>query len=203
MHKGLIVALLFLSACSSKSSGRSSREYSFWDALFSNSYVDVFDDHTTRKVVLSEFEPVMTMRATLWDQSMREAYVKEMADHYRYSEEAEKKLAEEELKENESFFVFILSASTREPEWNEFERQSSMWRITLEDEGGKIQVDPESIRAISQRDEKAKYFYPSMSNFTRTYRVRFEKKALHDLSPIKLHISGARGHLLFEWQNQK
>jgi hypothetical protein len=149
--------------------------------------------------VLSEFEPVMTVHATNWDQSMREAYIKEMARQYRYTETAEKALAEQQLKENETYFVFILSAATREPEWNEFERKNSMWRITLENESGSIQLDPEQIESISQRDEKSKYFYQRMDQFTRTYRVKFLKKDLHDTHPLKLHISGARGFVTFTW----
>lgn len=199
MLRSLFIIAFVCSSCASRTSDRGPREHSFFDALFNNSYTDVFDAHTQRQSVLSEFEPVMTVHATNWDQSMRNAYVAEMARQYRYSAEREKVLGETELKEDENYFVFILSASTREPEWNDFERQSSMWRITLENQDGSIQLDPERIETVSHKDERAKAFYQHMSQFTRTYRVRFLKKDLRNITPIKLHISGTRGYVTFTW----
>lgn len=192
----------FASSCASKSDGsKEPRERSFWDALFGpDSYTSEFDRNTQRESVLSEFEPVMTVHATDWNQDMRNAYVQEMARQYRYTDEAEKALALEQLAEDQTYFVFIVSASTREPEWNEFDRKNSMWRITLESADGKIQVDPERIEVVSLKDEKAKYFYKWMSQFTRTYKVRFPKQSLRSVSPKKLHISGARGYVTFNWK---
>lgn len=199
MRRLLPFTLLILTSCATKEDIQSPRERSFWDALFSNSYTNVFDAHTKRESVLSEFEPVMTVHATQWDSTMRDAYVQEFARQYRYSDELKKKLAEEQLKEDETFFVYILSAATREPEWNDFDRKSSMWRITLENEDGSIQLDPERVEVVSQKDEKSRYFYQQMNNFTRTYKVRFFKKELRTTRPLKLHITGARGFVTFTW----
>mgnify|MGYP000898464950 CR=1 FL=1 len=174
----------------------------FLDSISGNDdYADVFDRYTKMDRSHSEFLPVIMAYATLWGSDLREAYIREMAGRFRLDEDAEKKLATQELQENESFIVFILSVGTREPEWNELDRQNSIWRITLESEDGSVQDVPERVEVISQKDERAKYFYKRMDSFTRTYRLRFARDKFSNVSPVKLYVVGVRGKMEFSFPN--
>jgi hypothetical protein len=198
----LLLAFSFLeSACSAKSKRpRPPREYHFLDAIFNDdSYSKVFDKFTKEEQVHSEFEPVMTAYVTYWSPRLQEAYTHEMARQYQLTVAAEQKIADEQKAENDSYFVFIISASTREPEWNDFEKKNSMWRIFIENEEGTIQVDHEKVEAASSKDERAKYFYKTMSAFGKTYRLRFPKEALRQAKAIRLHITGPRGSIFFDF----
>jgi len=198
-----LVVATALTACASKMDNNSKepRHRYFFDAfLGQDSYSKVFDDHTLEKRVHSEFEPVMTAFATIWNSSMREAYIREMARQFRYDDAQEAALAKEQLAENEAYIVFVISASTREPSWNDFEKQHSMWRITLESPDGKLRLDPERVEAISEKDETAKYFYQHMNSFGRTYKIRFPRDAFRQMDRVSLHITGTRGYVIFDFK---
>jgi hypothetical protein len=197
----LLFSLVFFSSCSTRSpNSKAPRKYSFFDAFFSaDSYSRVFDNYTEEKQVHSEFEPVMTAYITYWSPELQKAYTREMARQYQLTDAAEKKIAEDQKLEDENYFVFILSASTREPEWNDFEKKNSMWRVFIENSDKSIQVDPEKIEATSPKDERAKYFYKTMSTFGKTYRIRFPKKTLENSKGIRLHITGPRGSLEYNF----
>ncbi len=208
MIKSLALLFLwsfFLAGCSShEHKAYQPRERHFLDAFFgADSYSEVFENHTLERRVHSEFEPVMTAYATLWDQDMRQAYIQEMSAQFRLGEDEQKKLAEEQLHEDETFFVFIVSAATREPDWNDLERKKSLWRITLEDEESNVQISPERIEVVSQKDERSRYFYQKMNVFNKTYRIRFPKDPLRGASPVVLHIAGPRGAIEFPFDVQK
>ncbi|MDB5039118.1 MAG: hypothetical protein JWQ35_2646, partial [Bacteriovoracaceae bacterium] len=145
--------------------------------------------------------PVMIAFITDWDTRLREAYVKEMRDQFRLSDEAEKALAKEQLAEDEAYFVFIASIATREPSWNDLNQKRSMWRTTLENKDSTIQVDPERIELIPQKDESAKYYYRKMDTFNQTYKIRFPRAALKDAQDVYFHISGPRGGITVRFPN--
>ena len=200
----LFILSSVIAACATTSQRRRNpRQYNFFDAIWNDdSYSQIFDKFTQERQVHSEFEPVMTVYATYWSPRLQESFTHEMARQYQLTEEAEKKIAEEQKAEDKDYFVFILSASTREPEWNDFEKKPSMWRIFLESPDGRIQVDLDRIEAVSYKDERAKYFYKNMSNFGKTYRARFLKKDLAAVNMIRLLVTGPRGSLEYEFNVQ-
>jgi hypothetical protein len=104
-------------------------------------------------------------------------------------------LESEELKENDRYFTFIVSARSREQRWRELDREDYLWRMSLENEDGSIRLRPERIDAVSEKDDKWSFFYRSMNRFSKTYRVRFPRKNLEDASDIFLFITGPLGGL--------
>jgi hypothetical protein len=199
----LVVPLLAsLASCASHRDDRfQTRRGSFWDRVFGgSSYEEVFDRNTKEERIHSEFEPVMSAFITYWNADLREAYIEEMRRQFRLSDENIKKIALEQNEEEQKFFVFILTVSTREPSWTDFNKKTSMWRITLENQDSSIQADPERVEPISQKDETAKSVYRRMSSFSQTYKVRFPKTAIQDVSSFYFHITGMRGSLLAEFK---
>jgi len=192
---GLVFSLM---GCSTKDHGQESREKHFLDSFFTaDSYSKTFYKWTQEKRVHSEFESVMTAYATIWNSEMREAYVRERTREFRLQKADGDLLAKEEADEDLKFVSFILTANTREPNWNDFGYERGLWRLTLENEDGSIQVVPELVVRISDKDEISKYFYKNMNNFGRTYRIRFLRSPLQGLPEATLHIAGPLGSLSF------
>lgn len=174
----------------------------FFDEMMgADSYTDLFDALTRVDRSHSEFQPVIVAHSTFWNSKLREAYVRERSGRFRYGEEEARTLAVEELQENETFIVFVISVSTREFEWNDLDRPDSMWRIQLTDEAGQISHKPESIKVVSQKDEVSRYFYKHMDSFSRTYRVRFARDPFRGMESFVLRIAGVRGGLQFSFKN--
>ncbi len=197
-----------VSACANKATGHrtadSLKPRYFFDAVVGNdSYSEVFDEHTQVDRVHSEFQPVIQAHATFLNSTFREAYIREFSGRYRLTAEEEKTLATEQLAEDEAYVVFVISAATREQEWNDLDRKNGLWRISLESPDGRMQILPERVQVVSNRDEKARYFYKYMDSFTRTYRVRFEREKVKDLKDMRLHISSGRGDVSFAFTNDR
>lgn len=202
---GLAIGVVACSTKSgtSRSSGNSHlKPRYFLDAMTpDDSYTSTFDRFTEIDRTHSEFLPVMVAHATFWNSSVRESYIRERVGRFRLNEAEEKKIALQELQENETYFVFIVSAAAQESEWNDLDRNKSIWRVTLESEDSKIQINPERIEAISQKDEQSRFFYKYMDNFSRTYRIRFPREKLRAEENLILHITGVRGDLEFSFEN--
>jgi hypothetical protein len=195
-------ACLAVIGCSTKENDPyHTRSGSFW-SIFTNStrYEKTFWNRTVEKRIHSELEPVMTAFITYWDSEISKTYVGEMRRQFRLSEDAFKKLTQEQEDEQKNYYVFIVSAATREPSWADFHKKSSMWRVTLENKDSSVQLDPERVELISKRDETAKAFYKKMDTFTETFKIRFSKTGLSS-DELDLHIAGARGALVANFQN--
>jgi len=189
------------SGCSSRNKeGLKSRHF-FDEIEGPDDYAEVFDDQTKEDRSHSEFQPVIAAQTTFWNSKLRESYVRERSNRFHLPAEEAKQLAVEELTENETYIVFLMSVATREYEWNKLDRKSSLWRISLEGDQAKEPIAPDRIQVISDKDEVAKYFYKYMTTFTRTYRVRFLRESLKGSEHLRLFVSGVRGSLHFEFQN--
>ncbi len=189
--------------CSSKRDDKfGTRPGSFLDAVTDNpDYAKLFDARTVEKRIHSEFEPVMTVYITTWDAPLRQSYVEEMRRQFRLQDSQVSALKKEQDEEDSNYLVFIFSAATREPLWNDFHKKDSMWRITLENEDTSIQVDPERVEMIPQKNETYRYFYRQMSIFNQTYKVRFPRAPLKDFSQVLFHVTGTRGALFAKLAN--
>ncbi len=200
----LILMPLILASCTSRTSDRyGTREGDFLDAfLGATEYQRLYLSKSDHQTMYSEFEPMFSAQITSLDQEIREAYVKEMASQFRLRSEDETKLAIEQLQENEKFFTFIVSVATREREWNDLNMKSSNWRVILENPDASVQLDPERIEVFSQTNDTLRYFYPTMTTFTRTYKIRFERALLKDAPIVIFRISGVRGALSSEIKNR-
>jgi len=148
----------------------------------------------------SDFDLVLLANVTYWSPELRKAYVDEMSSTYRMSEEETKALAFEQRSEQESYFVFILSAYTRDPNWNDFNSETSIWRVSLENPDGNIRVRPKKMEKIPYKNEVAAYFYKHMDRYNETYKIYFEREKLKNSPALRFLISGPRGRLQFEFK---
>lgn len=187
----LIIGVLFLNGCANL---LKSPEF-FNQIVPTDAYTRTFYKMTQHKQILSSFDPVLSAYITFWNQRLREAYVKEKSRHFRLTEPIQKQLIAEVEEEGRSYYVFIMSVATAESSLNQFEKRNSLWRLTLENDEGSIQIEPENIEVISQKDEQAHYFYKTMNVFSRTYRLRFAKQPFVSAPELIFYMTGPHGSL--------
>jgi len=191
---------LSLSCSSSHRNLDDSSRSHFFDAIFlEHNYGRLFDQWTQRERTQSEYDITLLADVTFWNEYLQRAYVQEMVKHFRLTETEAKVLAHEQALMHENYFVFIISATARDPKSVDFASNKSLWRLSLEDVSGERRTGATRMEHISYRDERARYFYPRMNRFNETYRVFFPKHLLADQRELKLHISGPRGALRFQF----
>ncbi len=196
MKKLHALLFVFLSACSAHDSQNPGNDRNFFDGFYRDkTYGKVWERHTKTKLIQGDFENFFEASVTYWNEKMRMAYVREMARVYRMTPGEAQVLESEELKENDRYITFIISARSREQQWRELDREDHLWRMSLENLDGSIRQRPERIDAISDKDDKWKFFYPSMNRFSKTYRVRFTRKPFQNSSQVLLYITGPLGGL--------
>mgnify|MGYP001015686374 CR=1 FL=1 len=185
----IVIALMTLSGCSSKNASNARGD----------SYERLFKSLTEEERVYSELEPVMTAHVTHWTQPLAQAYVEEYSRQFRMTPEEEAVLAKEQLAEVETYVIFIVSMATREPDWSDLGKSTSMWRLTLESPDGTLQATPVRVHAISQKDEVSKYFFKEMGSFTKTYKVLFPREKFQNLERARMFITGPRGNVKYDF----
>jgi hypothetical protein len=134
-------------------------------------YDDVLQRWTRRDDVYDGLDSKLFVHATFHSPEFRRAFALRHTDVYGPgSEEASRLLltspeAEEQLE-------FFFSASTSSPPWNDFDRQDSIWRVTLEgDDHERVDGKVQRLRASAN----LRVIYPYITDFAKTYAVRFPR----------------------------
>ncbi len=199
MKKPLLVLSLFCISsffsvgCSTHETDNDN-ERNFFDGFFRNDpYGTAFQKMTQTKMVQGGFENYFEAVVTFWNLELRKSFVQEMSRVYRMSESETQVLESGELKENDDYYTFIVSSSSRESRWRELDRSDALWRLSLENADGTVRVRPERTVMVSAKDDRWQFFYRSMNRFNKTYRVRFPKKDLATSSKLVHHIAGPLG----------
>jgi hypothetical protein len=192
-----IPTLLLLCSCSAHDNkAQNDNQRNFFDGLYREKiYGAVWDDQSKTKLIQGDFENFFEATVTHWNSKLRRAFVAEMARVYRMTPNEVQVLESEEMKENDRYFTFVVSARSREPRWRELDREDYLWRMSLENEDGSIRLRPDRIEVVSEKDDKWTFFYRSMNRFSKTYRVRFLRRNLENASSVYLFITGPLGGL--------
>jgi|GEM_PF-4656025 len=199
----IIMGALVLTACSLRRNdeAHAPSHRNFFDAVFNtNSYGEAFDKWTKRGRTQSDFDLTLLADVTFWNDEMQRAYVNEMTRRFRLTDTESKALAYKKLSENDGYYVFIISATTRHPEWNDLDSHNGLWRLSLENKDSSVRIPAERVDKVSYKNERARYFYRRMNRFNETYKVFFPKVKLMDAEEIVLHIAGPRGDLSFDFK---
>lgn len=176
--------------------------YSFFDPLMGRGpYATAFFENTQEESLNSNFDTVLQANVTFWNTDLREAYIDEMARSYRLDEAELNALTMEQLAEEEAYFVFIMTAHTRDKELNDFHRAKSSWRLLLEGPRGGKSVQADSVERVHTRNNPDAHFLRSMSRFGETYRIRFPKAGLAQAEELNFIITGPFGSLDFQFPN--
>jgi len=201
MKKYILIFSTFLVFGCSKHEGANNNERNFFDGFYrDDSYGGTYERMSQTRLLQGGFENYFEAIITYWNSELRKSFVREMARAYRMTDAETQLLESEELKEDDRYFTFIVSASSREDRWRDLDGSNSLWRLSLENTDGSVRVRPDRIELVSVKDDRWKFFYRSMNRFNKTFRIRFLKKDLESSSHLHLHISGPLGGVSTKFQ---
>jgi hypothetical protein len=124
--------------------------------------------------VVKDIGTVIELWAVFKSWDFRQAYVERYARLYDTSEADKRALYTAQLDASRRSYEFHIAAQMTDWKWNDLEKPSSPWRITLSDAGG-VEVGARSIEALKLPDLYESQLFPDRTVFSRTYLVRFDR----------------------------
>lgn len=114
----------------------------------------------------------MEIWATFKSWDFRQAYVAKYAKLYDLADAEREQLAKSQLETARAIYEIHVVAQSTTDRWNDLERRTSPWRITLLDGTG-AELAPTSIK-VEKLPEIYEYeFFPMRTLFSRSYTLRF------------------------------
>ena len=114
----------------------------------------------------------MEIWATFKSWDFRQAYVAKYAKIYGLAESERDQLAKSQLETARAVYEIHMVAQSTTDRWNDLERRTSPWRITLLDGTG-AELAPTSVK-VEKLPEIYEYeFFPMRTLFSRSYTLRF------------------------------
>ncbi len=125
-------------------------------------------DYAQHQVVDKSLEVWATYKS--WD--FREAYIAHYAAIYSLSDADRNKLRPAQHDAFRAAYEFHVTAQSAKYEWNDLEKASSPWRVTLIDALGH-ELPADRVRVEKLPDAYEREFFPAKTPFTKTYTIRF------------------------------
>ena len=166
-----VVLLLFGAGCATQKQVRvdfseTSRDY------LPNDYRAVYERWTRHDFAEHDVDKALDVWATFKSWDFREAYIEKYASIYSLSDAKRIELRESQQEANRQAFEFHVTAQSANWDWNDLEKASSPWRVTLLDALGH-ELPSERVRIEKLPDAYEREFFPAKTPFTKTYSVRF------------------------------
>lgn len=172
VHSSIAFALCAVtSGCASTRS--SSVDFSEATKTYRNDdYQAAFDAWTRHAKMVQDIGTVMEVWATFKSWDYRQAYVAKFVKVYDLAD-SEREQLEKSQKENASavYEIHLVVQSTVD-KWNDLERRTTPWRLTLIDGTG-AELAPTSVKVEKLPEIYENAFFPSRTPFSRTYTIRF------------------------------
>lgn len=176
----------------------------------SKDYESVYEAWTRHNVVRHDYvDDALEAWVTLKSWDFREAYIEHYAAIYGLSDADRSALRDAQLESYRSAYEFHIAAQSNNYKWNDLEKKSSAWRVTLVDGVGH-ELTPEYVRLERLPDAYEIEFFPAKNPFTRSYAVRFPRSAPSSAGDsaflgtrtgsLTLRIASPLGRVDFVWQ---
>lgn len=173
----------------------------------SNDYRAVYERWTRHDKVVHALESALEIWATFKSCDFREAFVARYADRYALNDEERERLRTSQREAAARGYEFLITAQSANFRWNDLDRRTSPWRLSLVDGLGR-EIAPDVVKLEKLPDLFEQEFYPVKTPFTKTYLVRFnrpdddaggEKFGGTDTGVLILRVAGPRGHADLTW----
>ena len=203
------VALLVLTAAIAACQSDAAMRVDFSDTprnYYSTDYGEAYTRWTRHDFVLREVEKALEVWATYKSWDFREAYVEHYASIYSLSDADRTTLRTAQRDAFHKAYEFHVTAQSANYKWNDLDKSSSPWRVTLLDAlGHELQPDgPIKIEKLPEGYERE--FFPAKTPFSKTYSVRFVPGASSDFTGIKsgaitLRFASPLGRVEVTWRS--
>ena len=139
-----------------------------------NDYSTVYERWTRHAKLVRDVGTVIEAWATYKSWDFRQAYVSYYASVYDLSDSDRATLLRSQLEASRASHEFHVAVQMTTDKWNDLERKNSPWRVTLLDASGG-ELGPTSIQTVKLPELYESQFYPSRTEFTRTYEISFAR----------------------------
>jgi len=166
-------------------------------------YPEVRKHWTRHGRVIQSFDTNLEVHVTYLSSELVSAHAALYAEHYQLSRAERQRYLAKRLAEVEAHHEFFMGATTADHGWNDFDREESIWRITLEDDQG-TRVRPLAVKRIDVKETHRVYF-PYLSVFHRAYHLIFPRQVGKKpfITPanrwFKLIIASPLGDVTLAW----
>jgi hypothetical protein len=200
----LLVLAAAFAACQSDKAARvdfSDKPRSYVSA----EYGDVYERWTRHDFASHDVEKALEVWATYKSWDFREAYVERYAATYSLSDADRTTLRSAQRDAFHKAYEFHVTAQSANYKWNDLEKSSSPWRVTLLDALGH-ELQPEgSIKVEKLPDAYEREFFPAKTPFSKTYSIRFVAAPSGEFAGIKsgaiiLRFAGPLGRVELSWR---
>lgn len=187
------LGIVFLGSCST--TGKSAMKFS----LEKSKFTETVTQWTRNGKIYSNLDTIMLVDALYQDWTVRQEYISELSRQSFLTEEKERELYDELKKKNEEVVEFMVAVYTPDTNWNDLEKENSIWNIFLQAHEGP-RISPSSIKKISQRKIPLKRFYPFITVWRTVYQVEFPKEEFsEDSKEMSLILGGMLGAIRLVW----
>jgi hypothetical protein len=175
----------------------------------SKDYRDVYQRWTRHGLARLDTDAALEAWATYKGWDFREAYVEHYASIYNLAEPEKTALRAAQLDSFHNSYEFHVTAQSANYKWNDLEKRSSAWRVTLVDGLGH-ELAPEAVKLEKLPDPYEVEFFPAKGPFTRTYSVRFLRASADgkaadfagaSTGSLMLRIASPVGRVELVWQS--
>jgi len=137
-----------------------------------NDYRAVYERWTRHDFAEHDVDKALDVWATFKSWDFRESYIEKYASIYSLSDAKRIELRQAQREAYHQAFEFHVTAQSANWDWNDLEKASSPWRVTLLDALGH-ELPSERVRIEKLPDAYEREFFPAKTPFSKTYSVRF------------------------------
>jgi hypothetical protein len=172
----------------------------------SKEYHSVYERWTRHDYAQHDVDKALEVWATFKSWDFREAYIEHYAAVYNLSDADRAMLRQAQREAYHQAYEFHVVAQSAEYAWNDLDKSSSAWRLTLVDALGH-EIPSERVRVEKLPDAYESDFFPDKTPFSKTYSVRFLMPAAGvEWSGLKsgaltLRIASPIGKVELLWQS--
>ncbi|MFL5303817.1 MAG: hypothetical protein ACJ8F1_01335 [Polyangia bacterium] len=203
--RGWLLALVLVGGCTMQKQVRVDFTETPRDYL-PRDYDGVYQLWTRHDYVAHDYvDKALEVWATYKSWDFREAYIAHYAAIYNLSDGERNKLRQAQLDAYRAAYEFIVTAQSAKYEWNDLEKPSSAWRVTLLDALGH-ELPSQRVRVEKLPDAYEREFFPNKTPFSKTYSIRFTMPTDGEFAGVRsgeltLRFDSPIGRLEVHWQS--
>jgi hypothetical protein len=137
-------------------------------------YTNVLRLWTRHSKVISDQGTVIEVWALYKSWEWRQAYIERYAKVYNLADSERQTLYRSQLEALRGAYEFHVAVQTTNYKWNDLEKETSPWRVSLLDARGAT-VAPKRIEVLKLPELYETEFFPYKTEFTKTYLIRFAR----------------------------